>query len=155
MSRKNLFIIAGIVVVLIAAYFLAKKKKSESGFDEQDEKETFSDIFGEENPQCPEGQVWMDTLPGCVDKERESSYVRRGGRKVIPGTNIKYDYTLPKGTILTPEQRKFCIDRWGINWCIQIGGAGVTCKNGYYCCEYGGGTESQSGACTRCCPNVW
>lgn len=88
-------------------------------------------------------------------KPIESNY-SKGGRKVIPGTNIKYDYTLPKGTPLSPEQRKFCIDRWGINWCIQIGGAGVSCKTGWSCCTYADGSDplTTAGACIRCCPNV-
>ena len=109
MNKKTIYIIVGIAVILVIAYLMAKTKKPESGFE--DEKDVFTDMFGEENPQCPEGQEWMDSLPGCVDKDKESSYT-------LP-------FTAPRGYeyYATPQNQANCgsgCKYWaGICWCLR------------------------------------
>lgn len=77
MKRKHILIAVGVLIVLIIAYFLAKRKK-ESSYDPF----TALDPFGEEKPSCPKGQVWMDSLPGCVDQEASYRALRKTPKPV-------------------------------------------------------------------------
>lgn len=66
--------IIGVVIALIAIwYFFLRKKKTESGFDGFG---SANDPFGDDTPKCPAGEVYNDSLPGCVAEEKkESAYI--------------------------------------------------------------------------------
>ena len=144
-----MYIIAGILVILVVAYMMAKRKKAESSFEEEKDIFSSADPFGEENPTCPEGQEWMDTLPGCVDKE--SNFSRKAAalveaKKRIPGTNIAYDYSYP-----LPQNQVDCgFGCWKLGsfcFCIKYKSERAVgkCPTGTYCTEW-----NMYRQCTHC-----
>lgn len=85
-----IFFLIGGIIGHIVMYFLLKKK--ESSYDPF----TALDPFGEEKPSCPKGQVWMDSLPGCVDQEASYRAFRKTPKPVqSSSTAVAFTSSLP------------------------------------------------------------